>query len=127
MEVNPENGKLAISRFAVKTVYHLGENKKLSLLSCEIETGRTHQIRVHAKHIGCPVFGDKIYKSGRKEDFDVEKIILSLTESTKLRQMLHAHELSMIHPESGKSLIFRGDLPLDFSNLLSILSKYKVG
>mgnify|MGYP001334839251 CR=1 FL=1 len=125
MEVNTHDGKLAISRFTVQTVYDLGEHQKLSLISCEIETGRTHQIRVHAKLIGCPIFGDNLYKLRRIEDLDVEKTILSLWEGTRLRQMLHAHELSFVHPENGRSLFFKGNLPLDFSNLLSNLSKYK--
>ena len=109
----------------VKTIYDLGEHQKLSLISCEIETGRTHQIRVHAKLIGCPIFGDKLYKLRRIEDLDVEKTILSLWDGTRLRQMLHAHELSFVHPKSRRRLFFRGNLPLDFSNLLSDLNKYK--
>ncbi len=126
MEVSSDQGKLAISRFNVQVIYDLGKNQKLSLVSCEIKTGRTHQIRVHAKFIGHPVFGDKLYKLRRKENFEVEKTILSLCDSdTRLRQMLHAHELSILHPERGKSLSFRADLPSDFSYFLSKLSKYK--
>ncbi|MFL2800516.1 MAG: RluA family pseudouridine synthase [Paracoccaceae bacterium] len=126
MEVNSEQGKFAISRFSVKIVYDLGKHQKLSLLNWEIETGRTHQIRLHAKFIGHPIFGDKLYKLRRKEDFEVEETISSLCDDDwKLRQMLHAHELSICHPENGESLSFRADLPSDFSYLLSKLSKYK--
>ncbi len=126
MEVSSDQGKFAISRFNVQTSYDLGGYKKLSLVSCEIETGRTHQIRVHAKLIGHPIFGDKLYKSKRKEHFDLEKTILSLYDDSKrLRQMLHASELSILHPDNGKSLSFRADLPSDFSNLLSKVSKYR--
>ena len=126
MEVHSDQGKLAISRFSVQVVYDLGKNQKLSLVSCEIETGRTHQIRVQAKLIGHPIFGDKLYKLSRKEDFEVEKTILSLCDDDqRLRQMLHAHELSIRHPESDECLSFRADLPSDFSYLLSKLSKYK--
>jgi len=125
MEVTNEQGKLAISRFSVRTIYDLGKNKKLSLVSCEIETGRTHQIRVHAKFIGNPILGDKLYKLKRREDFEAEKFILSLCDDRRLRQMLHAHELSILHPDSGKTLSFRADLPSDFSYFLSKLSKYK--
>ena len=125
MEVNSTQGKLAISRFSVQTIYELGKYQKLSLVSCEIETGRTHQIRVHAKLIGNPIFGDKLYKLKRKEDFEVQKTVLSLCDDDRrLRQMLHAHELSILHPESGKTLSFRADLPSDFSYFLSKLSKY---
>ena len=73
MEVGSDDGRLAKSRFTVQTVYDLGENQKLSLVSCEIETGRTHQIRVHAKFIECPIVGDNLYKLRRKEDVDVKK------------------------------------------------------
>ena len=128
MEVNTDQGKLAISRFRVQTVYHLGKDQKLSLVSCEIETGRTHQIRVHAKYIGSPIFGDKVYKLNRREDFELEKFVLSLCDDDrKLRQILHAHELSIRHPDSQEILSFRADLPSDFSYLLSELSKYKTG
>ena len=125
MEVSSDEGRLAKSRFTVQTVYDLGENQKLSLVSCEIETGRTHQIRVHAKFIECPIVGDKLYKLRRKEDVDMKKTILSFLDGTRSRQMLHAHELSIVHPESSETLFFKGILPLDFSNLLMNLSKYK--
>ena len=126
MEVDSSHGKLAISRFTVQTVYALGENQKLSLVRCEIETGRTHQIRVHARLIECPIVGDKLYKLRRKEDVDVKKTILSMLDGKRLRQMLHAHELSIVHPESCKTSFFKGILPYDFSNLLSNLGKYKI-
>ena len=125
MENNTDNGKLAISRFSVQKVYDLGKDKKLSLVGCEIETGRTHQIRVHAKLIGCPIFGDTLYKLRRKEDFIMEKTILSSFKLTRLRQMLHAHELSFAHPKSGQRIFLRGELSPDFLNLLSNLEKYK--
>ena len=125
MEVSSDDGRLAKSRFTIQTVYDLGENQKLSLVSCEIETGRTHQIRVHAKFIECPIVGDKLYRLRRKEDVDMKKTILSFLDGTRSRQMLHAHELSIVHPESSETLFFKGILPLDFSNLLMNLSKYK--
>ena len=125
MEVCANNGRLAISRFTVQTVYDLGKNQKLSLVSCEIETGRTHQIRVHAKHIECPIVGDNLYKLRRKVDVDVKKTIFPLLDGKRLRQMLHAHELSIVHPESSKTLFFRSNLPNDFVNLMSNLGKYK--
>ena len=126
MEVSSDQGKLAISRFKVQTIYDLGQDQKLSLVSCEIETGRTHQIRVHAKYIGSPIFGDKLYKLNRREDVQLEKFVLSLCDDDiKLRQILHAHELSIRHPESQEILSFRADLPLDFSYVLSKLSKFK--
>ena len=125
MEVNSQFGKLSISRFSIQHIYDLGENKKISLVGCEIETGRTHQIRVHAEHIGCPILGDELYKSRRKEELNVEKAVLSFLNVHRMRQMLHSRELSFSHPESGKSLFFRGDFPSDFSDILSKLDEYK--
>ena len=125
MEVRIDGGRQAISRFTVQTVYDLGENQKLSLVSCEIETGRTHQIRVHAKLIECPIVGDNLYKLRRKEDVELKKTISLLMDGKRSRQMLHAHELSIVHPESSKTLFFRSNLPNDFSNLMSNLGKYK--
>ena len=61
----------------------------------------------------------------RKEDLDVKKTISPLLDGKRSRQMLHAHELSIVHPDSSKALFFQGILPYDFSNLLSNLSKYK--
>ena len=126
MEVNNKAGKLAISRFSIQRVYDLGKNQKLCLVGCEIETGRTHQIRVHAKLIGCPIFGDELYKSQRNEELNVEKTVLSFWNIYRLRQMLHSRELSITHPVSGKSLFFRGDFPPDLSNILLELNKYKI-
>ena len=65
------------------------------------------------------------YKLRRKEDFIVEKTILSLFKLKRLRQMLHAHELSFAHPKSGQRISLRGELSPDFLNLLSNLEKYK--
>ena len=127
MEVNNQSGKLAVSRFSIQTVYDLGKNQKLSLVGCEIETGRTHQIRVHAKLIGCPIFGDDLYKSQKKEELNVQKTVLSIWNVDKSRQMLHSRELSIAHPESGKRLFFRGEFPPDFLDILLKLDKYKIG
>ena len=127
MEVNNQTGKLAVSRFSIQTVYDLGENQKLSLVGIEIETGRTHQIRVHAKLIGCPIFGDDLYKSQKKEELNVEKTVSSFWNVHRSRQMLHSRELSITHPESGKRLFFRGDFPPDFLDILLKLDKYKTG
>jgi 23S rRNA pseudouridine1911/1915/1917 synthase len=127
MDANVNDGRLALSRFSVRKVYQLSETKKLSLLSCEIETGRTHQIRVHSKFIGHPIFGDKLYKSRKKDELDVEKALSPLFLDGRNRQMLHANRLSILNPRSGKNLSFECDLPADFSNLLLNLNKYGVG
>ncbi len=126
MDANVYNGRLALSRFSVRKVYQLSETKKLSLLSCEIETGRTHQIRVHSKFIGHPIFGDKLYKSRKKDELDIEKALSPLFLDGRTRQMLHANRLSILNPQSNKILSFECDLPNDFSDFLLNLNKYRV-
>ena len=92
-----ENGKIAISNFEV-----LDKNEKFTLVKVHIETGRTHQIRVHMKYLGYPILGDSIY--GRS---DSEK-----------RQMLHAYKLEFLHPITNVPVEFIGKLPEDFKNAL---------
>ena len=76
--------------------------------------------------MAAPAEDQETCEKGEVEDLEVEKTILSLCDDDqRLRQMLHAHELSIRHPESGESISFRADLPSDFSYILSKLSKYK--
>jgi 23S rRNA pseudouridine1911/1915/1917 synthase len=76
----------------------LATNPKLSLLECRPKTGRTHQIRVHLKHLGLPIAGDRVYGGGA--DFP--------------RQMLHAWKLAIRHPRTGQELAFVAPPPADF-------------
>jgi 23S rRNA pseudouridine1911/1915/1917 synthase len=78
-----------------------------TLLLVQLETGRTHQIRVHLKAIGHPVVGDPIYGSGR----------LSGNRALQ-RQFLHAYQLRLIHPSTGKALEVEAPLPSDLQALL---------
>ena len=73
-------------------------NEVVSLVECILHTGRTHQIRVHMKHLGYPILGDTLY--GGPGNF--------------ARQMLHAWKLGFVHPRTGKKLEFRAPLPPDF-------------
>lgn len=81
----------------------LDYNNGYSLVSLKLETGRTHQIRVHMKHIGHPLPGDFLYNP----DYSVIE-----------RQALHSHKLSFIHPISGKPLEFVADLPMDMKKII---------
>jgi 23S rRNA pseudouridine1911/1915/1917 synthase len=98
----------------------------LSLVSLKLFTGRTHQIRLHASDLGCPILGDQTYgKSpvclGRSIfNPDLEGMIASIE-----RQMLHAWVLGFTHPVSGKWLQFEAPLPSDFAKLLQRLEPYK--
>ena len=101
------NGKLAKTIYFVKESWH---SSKVSLLDLELETGRTHQIRVHLSSIGNPVVGDEIYGGNRKN-------------FTLRRQFLHACKLSFEHPRTGNICEFESPLPDDLKNVLAELDK----
>lgn len=100
----PGGGKEAITHWKVDRF--LG---KTTLLGVKIDTGRTHQIRVHLSHLGMPIVGDQTY--GKPQ---LDKMI----ENCPSRQMLHAAEFSFIHPVSGKRMHFEAPLPADFMEVL---------
>ena len=104
MAVN-KNGKNAITHIKVLKRY-----EKYTLLEVNIETGRTHQIRVHLSHIGYPVIGDYTYSNGKNE-FDV------------LGQCLHAKMLEFKHPITGKDMKLEAPLPEYFEQILQKLDK----
>jgi len=93
-----------------------------SLLACTLETGRTHQIRVHLAHIGLPILGDASYGTG----FKTKASLLSPAARAALeglgRQALHAYLLAIEHPQSGKSLRFQSELPGDLRRLRDALA-----
>ena len=93
MSVDVKNGKSAITHFEV-----IKQFSSLALLKCDLETGRTHQIRVHLSYIKHPIVGDKVY--GLKNDFGCKK-----------GQLLHAYKLTLTHPRSLKEMTFLA--PLD--------------
>ena len=92
----------------------------MTLLELKLETGRTHQIRVHLQHYGFPVFGDPVY-GGRNQVRGIKAELRRQAESLlKMidRQALHAAKLQFKHPASGKELVFTATLPEDFANVL---------
>ena len=101
-----ETGKKAITHFKVIERY-----KDATLIELELETGRTHQIRVHMNYIGHPVVNDPVY--GRRKIID------------KSGQCLHAKELGFTHPTTGKYMEFTSDLPECFINILNTFKENK--
>lgn len=100
-------GREAITDFLVSERFN-----KYTLVECHLRTGRTHQIRVHMRYIGHPIFGDKTYGI-KKEEFSARG------------QLLHAGKIGFIHPASGKSMSFSAPLPDDFDNILKkVRGKY---
>jgi len=101
MSTNPGAvGKLAISVYRT-----LQARNDFALVEVRIETGRTHQIRVHLAHIGCPLAGDRVYGAGRVRCWN--------RQYPDLRQMLHASSLQFRHPRTGESLRFEAPMPAD--------------
>lgn len=123
MAVVPEAaGRRAVTHYEVAEVFADAAGKPIaSLLTLELETGRTHQIRVHLAHIGHPVLGDIVYGAGFKSS------TARLSDPAKAalaglgRQALHAAELGFEHPASGKQMHFTSDLPDDMAALVATL------
>jgi len=115
-----EAGRHAVTHYELLRTFETTAGP-VSLLRLELETGRTHQIRVHLAHVGMPVLGDSIYGSGFKAKVgrlgeDARRALESLG-----RQALHAAELGFEHPLTGRSLQFESPLPADIANLLNAL------
>lgn len=117
MAVVSRNGKEAITHYEVEQAFGLGA----ALVECRLETGRTHQIRVHMAHIGHPLIGDPVY--GRA----TPNRKAALSESARAaalafpRQALHAAILGIHHPRTGVFMSWESDLPRDFVTLASSL------
>lgn len=112
MAVKPTNGRVAITHYRIRKKY-----KGFTLLDVSLETGRTHQIRVHLSHRKFPIVGDTVY--GRKMNPGKN---LALTAAVNFpRQALHAAELSFLHPETKAEVSYSAPLPSDFQELLDVL------
>jgi len=110
---NSDRKKMAVNKNGKNAVTHIKVLKrfdKYTLLEINIETGRTHQIRVHLSHIGYPIIGDYTYSNGKNE-FGVEG------------QCLHAKQLEFKHPITGKDMKLEAPLPKYFEELLQIIDK----
>jgi 23S rRNA pseudouridine1911/1915/1917 synthase len=117
-----EQGKPAVTHFSV--LKRLGY---VSLLACRLETGRTHQIRAHAKYIGHPVFNDARYGGDRilkGQNSSKYKQFVQNCFETCPRQALHAKTLGFIHPVTGKELFFDSEIPDDMQLLIDKWENY---
>ncbi|MBL4716375.1 MAG: RluA family pseudouridine synthase, partial [Bacteroidia bacterium] len=117
-----EQGKNAITHYKVIERFHY-----VTLIECQLETGRTHQIRIHLKHLGHPLFNDVAYGGSR---------IVKGTSFTKYKQFidncfkllpgqaLHAYSLGFVHPISHKKIYFESELPDPYKEILEKWSRY---
>ncbi len=122
MEVSNTKGKKAITNYKTIEIFENKNTPTLSLLECKLETGRTHQIRVHMNYLGNSIVGDDKYKKRFKK---IKNVDLLLEENLiKLnRQFLHAKTIGFIHPTKNKEMIFNSILPQELEIILKILRK----
>lgn len=124
MAVLRNRGRHAVTHWRVVETY--GDDKDnpiASLLSCKLETGRTHQVRVHLAHFGHPLIGDPLYGRGFKSKLQKLPQPVQGTVGQLRRQALHAEKLAFIHPVSGTLLKFNSPLPDDLAEISVALKK----
>jgi 23S rRNA pseudouridine1911/1915/1917 synthase len=110
-----EDGKRAVTHYRLRERF-----RAHSLLQCQLETGRTHQIRVHLAHAGHPLVGDPLYGGGLKLPKGASAELVAVLRGFR-RQALHAEKLSFIHPASGEALSFGAERPADQLALIEAL------
>ena len=116
-----EQGKWAITNYTVIEEFPL-----VSYVKLKLETGRTHQIRVHMSSIGHPVVGDQVYGGRRKQTINLNQQAQQLAKQIlemMPRQALHAKTLGFTHPISQQQMIFNSELPADMQSLIDFLSQ----
>ena len=110
-----ENGREAVTHYRL-----LERFREHSHIKVQLETGRTHQIRVHMSHIRHPIVGDPVYAGRQRVPAGAQADLLAYLQSFK-RQALHAWRLSFVHPENGDDVSYEAPLPDDMLQLISLL------
>lgn len=122
MTVSDIKGKKAITNYNTVKVYNIKDVPKISLIECILETGRTHQIRVHLKYKGVSILGDKQYgkknQTYKKLNKEFSNLIMNLNG-----QALHAQTLEFFHPKTNKIMSFKSQIPENLQNILDLLNK----
>ena len=120
MQVDQSRGKKAITNYKTIEIFENDRTPTFSLVECKLETGRTHQIRVHLSSKGNFILGDKHYKKKFKLikniNYDLNKLLKNLN-----RQFLHAKSISFNHPRNNKRLYFASNLPKELRTILKKL------
>ena len=122
MSVTEISGKKAATNYTTVKMFEIKDIPKISFIECELETGRTHQIRVHMAYKKCSLLGDQQYG---KKNLKFKKINENFENKLKIlnRQALHAKSLGFIHPTTKKFMSFESKLPQDFKKILDLLNK----
>ena len=113
------SGKAAVTHYKLEEKY-----RAQSLLRCRLETGRTHQIRVHMSHIGYPLVGDRAYGGKPKPPVAASEGLRTQLQGFS-RQALHARNLGLLHPNSGKEMLWQAPVPQDLQLLVDALKQDK--
>ncbi len=120
MDVSHTKGKKAITNYKTVEIFENNNVPTLSLLDCKLETGRTHQIRVHMNYLGHSIVGDDKYKKKYKKIKNINPLLEK--ELTSLnRQFLHAKTIGFIHPKKNKEMVFNSILPQELNKILKML------
>ncbi len=114
-----EDGKEAVTHYRIGS--RMGE--EFTLLNVRLETGRTHQIRVHMAHIGLPLVGDPEYGRRLRRPAEMPDAAFDVLKNFK-RQALHAARLEFAHPKTGEAVSFESDLPEDMARLVDTLAQH---
>lgn len=122
MAVLEDGGKAAVTHYETRARYGDGQGATASRISCRLETGRTHQIRVHMAHIGHPLIGDATYGSGYKTKTARLPAAAQTAVSALIGQALHADVLGFAHPLTGDAMRFESPLPKELAELANSLA-----
>jgi 23S rRNA pseudouridine1911/1915/1917 synthase len=115
------DGRAAVTHYRIEKRF-----RAHTLARVRLETGRTHQIRVHLAHVGYPIVGDPVYGGRRRIPAGATPGLIAALEGFR-RQALHAARLEFVHPKSGKPVAFEAPLPADFTQLLGALDRDLAG
>ena len=120
MEVSKIKGKKAITNYKTLEIFENENIPTLSLLECKLETGRTHQIRVHMNYLGNSIVGDNKYKKKFKKIKNIDPLLENNLMNLN-RQFLHAKTIGFTHPKKNKEMIFNSILPNQLQIILKML------